>query len=129
MGLTSAERQRRYIDKLKAGSGSDALKDRIADLERQVARLRAKIVRLEAERTVLRGGDLAAMLTAANQRNAELKRENAELRKQMRTGTWMSAELVREIRSALHPDRAVRDPARRKRLTELSQQFNGGLSK
>jgi hypothetical protein len=44
------------------------------------------------------------MLTAANQRNAELKRENAELRKQMRTGTWMSKELVREIRSAFHAD-------------------------
>jgi predicted RNase H-like nuclease (RuvC/YqgF family) len=36
----------------------------------------------------------------------------------------MSAPLVREMRSALHPDRAAGDAKRQRRLEQLSQEFN-----
>jgi ribosomal protein L29 len=128
MAMTTSERQARYIQRLRAG-GSDGLKARVADLERQVARLRAYNDRLVRERMLVPKGDLLALLARANREIDQLKKEVVRLRKNIKTGTWMSPALIREIRAALHPDRAVKNPARYKRLEALSKEFNGGLAK
>ena len=39
-------------------------------------------------------------------------------------GIVMSSQLARAIRSSLHPDREVGNPKERKRLEDLSQEFN-----
>jgi hypothetical protein len=60
-------------------------------------------------------------LKGAQTRIRNLKAENITIRQ--RKTIPMSKELLRAMRSALHPDR-VTDPKEQKRLTRLSQEFN-----
>jgi hypothetical protein len=68
---------------------------------------------------------LSAKLAKANKRIAELSRRLRTLQHaQQHKGVVMSKRLVRRIRACLHPDRKSGNDHMRKRLQELSQEFN-----
>jgi hypothetical protein len=154
MDRTNAERQRRYIANLKAVAQSDAaLKARIAELEAELARERAKKAQpfspaRKAARAAARAARAAAgpapdpaetIETLREERDkwkAEVVKRNTRIRNleqtvrglgvtaSNRVRLVMSKRLHREIRAHLHPDR-VQDPAAKKRADKCLGEFNG----
>jgi chromosome segregation ATPase len=126
MALSNAERQRRYIEKLKAKAVKPAVSNEIAELGLQLTALRRQLA--EADRTIaqLRKQLAAAKAGAersaypADQEIAELKRKLREVRTRLRKiaeapkgAVHMVNSDRRKILACLHPDRVPDDQKRR----------------
>ena len=95
--MSSAERQRRFLDRLRQTGGDSRLRQELAELQRKNADLR--------------------------QKNAELRRRLAAVTRAPRSTLFLKAGDRRKVLSALHPDR-TQDPEHKRRLTVAFQIFN-----
>lgn len=137
MGLSNAERQRRYIARLKAkagGGNADALKARCATLEGELARAKAKIDELMRERLAFRFGSkrtakpkaekpplppdeereriIKGLKTRVRNLTAELHATRELNIKIALSNGMMNFQTMSAIAKALHPDRAPSETER-----------------
>jgi hypothetical protein len=113
-GELELERQRRK-------EAEDRLLTQTMDFRAELARRQSRAARPPLPPDEARDRRIRALTTQVR----NLRQHIARLINSPRFKTIrMSAQLVREMRSALHPDRAAGDPKRRRRLEQLSQEFN-----